>query len=81
MEDNKQSRQKDKNGDGLLDKISWKAIAIVALVLFLALDIILAVGVYAIKDLYIPDRIDIDSYSLDRIADDISDIAWDINTL
>ena len=81
MEDNKQSRQKDKNGDGLLDKISWKAIAIVALVLFLALDIILAVGVYAVKDLYIPDRIDVDSYSLDRIADDISDIAWDMNTL
>ena len=81
MEDNKQSRQKDKNGDGLLDKVSWKAIAIAALVLFLALDIILAVGVYAVKDLYIPDRIDVDSYSLDRIADDISDIAWDMNTL
>lgn len=64
-----------------LNKISWKAIAVIALLLLLALDIILAVGVYAIKDLYIPDRIDIDSYSLDRIADDISDIAWDINTL
>ena len=64
-----------------LNKISWKAIAVIALLLLLALDIILAVGVYAIKDLYIPDRIDIDSYSIDRIADDISDIAWDINTL